>query len=51
MLWQRTNSNTEYISEYMAVSAQLENVMERTSSNTEYMTVSVQLENVVAKDQ
>ena len=29
MLWQRTNSNTEYISEYMAVSAQLENVVEK----------------------
>ena len=29
MLWQRTSSNTEYISEYMAVSAQLENVMEK----------------------
>ena len=27
MLWQSTNSNTEYISEYMVVSAQLENVV------------------------
>ena len=27
MLWQMTNSNTEYISEYKAVSAQLENVV------------------------
>ena len=39
----------------MVVSAQLENVVARTSSNTEYiseyMAVSAQLENVMAKDQ